>query len=390
MGSVCGIWSGVTMDNRKTATRAGKIKRIVLAVCIAGIVYFVAKSIEPRRVEVDGGERILMGTFARVEAVAGGRQTARSAIEAAFEKLEWIDDLMSDYKDDSELSRVNRLAYGRAVPVSSELFEVLAASVEYSRRTDGAFDVTVGPLVDLWRRAAEANEAPGTEQIAGAEAKVGYKKLLLDANLMSVRFAVDGMRLDLGGIAKGYAIDRAVEAMKTAGASGGMVDVGGDIRCFGRPADRAKWLVGLQDPESADSGQWTAYSGEEQTGGPAEMLSPGEVLMVLRLEDAAVATSGDYRRFEMIGGKRYSHIIDTKKGEGADKLSSVTIIAETATDADALATAVSVMGAEKGMALIEKKEGVEAILISAEGKVENSSGAVGYIEARTWQAVSDR
>jgi len=382
LGCVCGIWSGVTMDNRKTATGAGKIKRIALLVCIAGIVYFVARSVEPRRVEVEEGSRILMGTFARIEAVAANEKTARSAIEAGFEKLEWIDDLMSDYKDDSELSRVNRLAYGRAVPVSRELFEVLAASVEYSRRTDGAFDVTVGPLVDLWHEAAEANELPGEEAIAGAEARVGYNKLLLDVNSMTVRFAVDGMRLDLGGIAKGYAIDRAVEAMKTAGASGGMVDVGGDIRCFGRPADRTEWLVGLQDPKAAGSVQRSADRAEEQTTGLAEALNSPELLMVLKMSDAAAATSGDYRRFETIGGKRYSHIIDTKKGEGADKLSSVTIIAPIAMKADALATAVSVLGAEKGMALIEKNEGVEAILISAGPKerISKSSGAGQYIE----------
>ncbi len=363
------------MDKKQIENRLGSIKRIVPAICIAGIVYFVARSIEPKRVEIDGGYRVVMGTFARVVAVAGNGRTARRCIEAGFGELEWIDDLMSDYKDDSELSRVNRQAYEQAVPVSSELFEVLERSLDFSRETEGAFDITVGPLVDLWRAAGERGEAPSEGEKAEAEARVGYEKLILDANALTVRFKVEEMRIDLGGIAKGYAIDRAVEAMRAQGASGGMVDVGGDMRFFGRPTEKEEWMIGLQDPSKA---------GEDTTGEMTEIggagVRAGAPLMVLKLGDSAVATSGDYRRFVRVGGKRYGHIIDTKKGQGADKLSSVTIIAPTAMEADALATAVSVLGAEKGLALIEKKEGVEAILISAEGKVENSSGAVGYIE----------
>ena len=188
-----------------------------------------------------------------------------------------------------------------------------------------------------------------------------------------MRFAVEGMRLDLGGIGKGYAVDKAVEAMRRRGAIGGMVDSGGNIRCFGTPADKDAWLVGLQNPKSAE----TDTDLPELHGA----IGTGQVLMVLKLNDMAVATSGDYRRFVTIDGKKVSHIIDTNTATGANKLSSDTIIAATAVDADALSTAVNVMGAEKGLALVESLDGVEAILITAgpEFEVIKSNGAEAYI-----------
>jgi thiamine biosynthesis lipoprotein len=279
--------------------------------------------------------------------------------------------LLSDYKSDSEISLLNRDAFGRAVKVSKSTFEVLQKSNEFSRLSNGAFDITIGPLVDLWRSAAEANSVPDEAELEQVRSKVGYEKLCLDANEMTVRFAVDGMKLDLGGIAKGYAIDRAVEAMQTGGAVGGLVDVGGDIRCFGMPPEgKETWRIGLQNPDvSRESDQFL-------TG------VAGRVLKVLKLKNAAVATSGGYRRFVLIGGKKYSHIMDRRTGESAENMSSVTIISQNAVDADALATAVSVMGAEKGIALIEKIPQTEAILISAppEYKLIKTVGVEKYIE----------
>ncbi len=298
--------------------------------------------------------RMVMGTFARVIAVADNSKTAENCIEAAFSQLITVDNLMSTYKQDSELSRVNSGAFPDPVKVSATTFEVLQKSVEFSRLTDGAFDVTIGPLVQLWRSAGDADSVPSDEQLAQARDKVGYDKLVLDANDLSVRFTVEGMRLDLGGIAKGWAIDRAIETMQEKGAVGGMIDVGGDIRCFGMPPRGKKhWLIGLQDPEEA-----------------TDALTVGRPLLVLRLTDAAVATSGGYRRFALIEGEKYSHIIDHKTGTSAQSLSSVSIIADTALDADALATAVSVMGPEKGFALIEALPQTEAVLISPPPKYE--------------------
>ncbi|MBW8001652.1 MAG: FAD:protein FMN transferase [Planctomycetes bacterium] len=353
-----------------------KVHRISIAVffvLVLALLYFRVgeggSSIWPKgRVSGDSNQRLVMGTFARIVAVAMDREVAIACMEAGFAELEAVDESMSDYKAGSELSRLNAEGFRVAVSVSDALFEVLERSVEYSKKSGGGFDVTVGAIVDLFRGAKEKGERPTEEEIAAAKEKVGYEKLVLDREKKTVRFAVDGMRIDLGGIAKGYAIDEAILAMKKGGAIGGMVDVGGDIRCFGAPGKgKDVWLVGLQDPsvEKDDMG-------------------PGKYLLVLKLADAAIATSGDYRRFVMVDGEKYSHIITPSSGEGAKKLSSVTIISKTAIDADALATSVSVLGAEKGLELIEGERQAEAILITPgpEYEIIKSSGAEKYLHGK--------
>ena len=313
-----------------------------------------------------------MGTFGRVIAVAKNPGTAEKCIERAFEQLDSVEKLMSYHRDDSQIAEINHNAYKNPVRVSKPVFEVLQKAIEFSKVSGGAFDVTVGPLVDLWQRAGEANSVPTDAELEQARSEVGYEKLILDVNEMSVQFAVEGMKVDLGGIAKGYAIDRAVEAMQASGAIGGMVDVGGDIRCFGAPRGKECWLIGLEDPEKA-----------------TEDFGAGNTpLLVLKLTDAAVTTSGDYQRYALIGGKKHSHIINTKTGDSSDKLTSVTIISKNATDADALATAVSVMGTEKGLALIETIPQTDAILIPASAGMTGqpkyefikTSGAEKYIK----------
>ena len=248
--------------------------------------------------------------------------------------------------------------------------------MEFSEKTGGAFDVTVGPLVDFFRSAEKKAIAPGQQEIEDVKSKIGFVKLRLDEQNRTVKFDVEGMRLDLGGIAKGYGIDRAVEAMRKSGAIGGMIDVGGDVRCFGKaPKGRDNWLIGLQDPGRVKDG-----------------LDMGETLLDLKLTDSAIATSGDYRRFFVIEGKKYSHIIDTTNDSANDELTSVTIICKKAIDADALATAVSVMGIKKGLALIEDTPQTEAILISKRAdepmagfELIKSSGAEKFINCKSYR-----
>ncbi|MBN2457408.1 MAG: FAD:protein FMN transferase [Sedimentisphaerales bacterium] len=348
-----------------------KIFIVISLVAISVLVYSFLKTqrhgfAPMQRLKADSGQRIVMGTFAHVVAVAGDLETAGKCIEAAFTEIENVDALMSGHKSDSQICAVNRDGAKRAVKVSEPTYKVLDRSIEFSKLTGGAFDITVGPLVDLWHAAGEANSLSDVNTITQARSKVGYEKLILDVNERTVRFAAEGMKLDLGGIAKGYAIDKAVEAMKLAGAAGGIVDVGGDIRCFGRPSEVKKyWLIGLQDP-------WKAQNN----------IISKDYILVLRLTDAAVATSGHYRRYAVIGGKRYSHIIDSKTASSSEKLASVTVICKNAVDADGLATAVSVMGREKGLALIEQIPDAEAILITPapEFKRIQSSRAAQYIE----------
>ncbi|MBN2130254.1 MAG: FAD:protein FMN transferase [Sedimentisphaerales bacterium] len=341
---------------------------LIVVVAVVGLLGILLYVNAPTRapVKVDSGYRVIMGTFSRVVVVARNEKAGRACIAAAFKAQRRIESLMSYHRPDSELNKVNRYAAEKAVPVNPMTFEVLQQAVHFSELSCGAFDVTVGPLIDLWRVAGDANEPPSEAALAEARGKVGYDKLILDEKAMTVRFAVEGMRVDLGGIAKGFAIDKSVEAARKGGALGGMVDIGGDIRCFGRPPEgQEHWRIGLQDPTEA-----------------TEDLATGEPLMILQLLDVAVTTSGDYRRYTTVAGQKQSHIMDAQTGRGAAQLVSVTMIAPDATTADALATAVSVLGQQKGLALIEKLPDVEAILLPAgkDARPIFSAGAGSYVK----------
>lgn len=352
------------MKTSSTGKKIGSVIIVVFVACLVVVAIFFSAG-PGKQVELDSGHRMVMGTFARVVVIAKDSDAAKKCIESAFTQINKVDDLMSDYKSDSEISNVNRDGFEKAVQLSLSTCEVLQRSIEFSELTDGAFDITVGPLVELFRKAKNKQVLPNQDEIAEARSKVGFEKLKLDGQDRTVRFAVEGMQLDLGGIAKGYAVDKAVETMLTHGAIGGMVDLGGDIRCFGAPfKGREHWVIGLQNPNRV----------KDSAG--------SEVLLKLKITNGAIATSGDYQQFIMIEGKRRSHIIDRKTGTSTEGLSSVTIIANNATNADALATAVSVMGSEKGLELIEKIPGTEAILITSqpEFKLMKTSGAEMYIK----------
>ncbi len=332
------------------------VRTAILVVVILALFYFLPKG----PVEVDSGQQILMGTFARIVAVAGHRDIAQKGIDSAFARLRQIERLASTHLEDSEISKVNRLAFLEPVKVSDPTFEILRAAVDYGRLTDGAFDITVGPLIELWQSAADSNRAPEPNQLEKTLTKIGFDKIYLNPDDKTVRLGAEGMKLDLGGIAKGYAIDQAIAALRESGAAGGMVDVGGDIRCFGTPANgKRNWLIGLQDPD----------------------LSKEQNLLVLKLHDGAVATSGDYRRFVLIGAAKHSHIIDTYTGQSATPLSSVSVITPKGVDADALATAVSVLGPEDGLKLIDSLDNTEAIIISPapDYQITATAGAESYI-----------
>ena len=337
---------------------------VVFVACLIVVAIYFSSG-PGKQVELDSGHRMVMGTFARAVVIAKDLDAAGKCIESGFTQINKVDDLMSDYKSDSEISSVNRDGFKKAVQLSQSTYEVLQKSIEFSELTDGAFDVTVGPLVELFRKAKRKQVLPGPDEIADAKSKVGFEKLKLDDRNRTVQFTVEGMQLDVGGIAKGYAVDKAVETMQTHGAIGGMVDLGGDIRCFGAPfKGRDHWVIGLQNPNMV----------KDSAG--------REVLLKLKIANGAIATSGDYQQFIIIEGKRRSHIIDRKTGTSTEGLSSVTIVADNATNADALATAVSVMGYEKGLELIENIPGTEAILITSqpEFKLIKTSGAEKYIK----------
>jgi len=304
--------------------------------------------------------RIIMGTQVTVTVFASTQAVASRAAEAAFARMTTVERLMSTHDPDSELSCVNAGADEAPVAVSHEIFEVVARAGEYCRMSDGAFDVTVMPLVKLWTSASEAGRPPSAEALRDTLTLVGYDKLTLDAGRREIGFSRHGMGLALGGIAKGYAVDLAVESLRAHGVTSAVVDAGGDIRVLGRHPTGRAWLVGVRNPFEPD----------------------GKPLETLRLAESAVATSGDYERFYTIEGRRYSHIFDPRNGLAVENAHSVTVIAADATAADALATTISVLGAVEGIRLVEELPGTECLFVSGSTDaplVRTSSGFARFL-----------
>ncbi|HEX6940556.1 MAG TPA: FAD:protein FMN transferase [Longimicrobiales bacterium] len=277
----------------------------------------------PRRFEF---RQIHMGVRTRLVLYAAGEADAARAAAAAFARIAELDSLLSDYRSDSELTALSRRAGGPPVRVSEELFLVLASAQRLARLSDGAFDVTAGPLVELWRRARRTGEPPSPEALRDAAARVGWRKLRLDSTARTVRLLAPGMRLDLGGIAKGYAGDEALAALRRHGIRRALVEMGGDIVAAGPPPGRRGWIVRIAD------------------------AAPGRDTILLA--HAAVSTSGDAAQFLEVDGERYSHVIDTRTGMGMRDGVAATIVARDGITADALSTLARVLGPERGAAFL--------------------------------------
>ncbi len=279
----------------------------------------------------------VMGTDARLQVVARSASRARAMFRPAIERIGAVERRMSTYLPDSEVSRLNAHGAEQPVELSADVLFVLRKAVEASEATGGAFDVTYAPLRTLWRRAQAEGRMPGPEAVQQTLAAVGYGKLVFKDS--SVGFAVPGMEVDLGGIAKGYAIDLAVAALQDAGATAGIVDIGGDLRLFGLPEPDGRWRVAVRRPPGVNKE------------------------FVLDVPACAVTTSGDYARWFEVEGRRLSHIVDPRTGQPVAHMASVTLVAPDATTADALATGVSVMGVERGLALVDSLPDVECMIM---------------------------
>jgi thiamine biosynthesis lipoprotein len=287
-----------------------------------------------------------MGTKFRIVVYAPDKAGADKASKAAFERIAELDRIMSDYQPTSELMRLCAKAGGDPVPVSEELFLVLAKAQDVSKLSDGAFDVTVGPVVKLWRRARRTQKLPDKEQLAKALELVGYDKVKLDPKMRTVQLAKEGMQLDLGGIAKGYAADEAIAVLKKHGLTRALVAAGGDIAVSGPPPDSEGWKIEIEAADDADD-------------------KPRRTLL---LHDAGVSTSGEKEQYVEIDSKRYSHIIDPKTGIGLIGQQSVTVIAPNGITSDSMTKVVMILGPEKGLAIIEKLEGASSLVVQKEEK----------------------
>ena len=298
-----------------------------------------------------------MGTTVRVVLYASSEPEAGRAAVAAFARIAALDATLSDYAPDSELSRLTRDAVGRPIKVSRDLFRVLDAAQGLAARSDGAFDITVGPLSRLWRRARRQVELPPAADLAAARGLSQYKLLTLDAKAQTASVARAGMRLDAGGIAKGFAADEALVVLRGLGVERALVAVGGDLAIGHAPPDHAGWQVALTGLGAADT-------------------APGSPILV---HDVGISTSGDAEQWVEISGQRYSHIVNPKTGLGLTGHQSVTVVAGDAMTSDMLATAVNVLGPDDGMKLVEDTPGVAALV----GTV--SSGHESWRRSRAWR-----
>jgi thiamine biosynthesis lipoprotein len=292
-------------------------------------------------------EEAIMGTRVAVQAWADP-SVARAAIDAVMADMRRTDELMSTYKPWSQLSQVNAHAFERPVQVDPDIIDVVTTAIEYSRLGGGAFDITyasVGYLYD-YRRQLHPTEA----QIEANLASVDYRALQVDPVACTIRFLRPGMRIDLGGIAKGWAVDRGVGILRRHGIEHGMVNAGGDTAFLGNRRGKP-WVVGVQDPRN-----------------------PERVVARIPLEDEAISTSGDYERYFEAGGVRYHHILVPGTGKSPDAVHSVTVVGANATRTDGLTKTVFIMGAERGLEFIHRLGDVEAVIVDNAGRVFCSDG----------------
>ncbi len=290
----------------------------------------------------------MMGTNFHIQVVSDDSQEAAQAMEAAFAEVHRVEALISEWRGDSELSEVNRRGAEEAVAVGPELFEVVRRGVEYSELTGGAFDITFASCGHLWSMSEE--RIPTTEEIERCLPRIDHSAVVVDEEGGTIGFSEEDRLIGLGGIGKGYGVDRAAEVLEEWGIGDYVVDGGGDMRVSGQRIDRP-WSVGVAHPRRS-----------------------GQVLATVSMSEGAVVTSGDYERSFERDGVLYHHIIDPFTGMPARKSVSVTVVAGDATTADALATGLFVMGPADGIELADEMEGVEALIVAPDLSVHRSRG----------------
>ena len=312
--------------------------------CAGGSAPDSAKSAEDAPGPRQHGERTLMGTRFAIEIESDDAEGARAAIEAAFAEVARVEALLSEWREDSEISEVNRQAGQDPVRVGPEMLEVSLRAREISELTNGAFDVTFAPCWEVWDFRRE--RVPSDVALDACSELVDWRWLEIDEEASTLRLTRRAMKMGISGIGKGYGVDRAAAVLEERGFDRRLVDGGGDVRLNGRP-----WVMGIAHPRS-----------------------PGALLGKVEVSEGAIVTSGDYYRYFEKDGVRYHHILDPRNGRTARGCIAVTVIAPDATQADALATGLFVMGADKGLALVESLAGIEALFVLPDLTQRRSSG----------------
>jgi len=308
-----------------------------------------------------------MDTFTAITVISPSKEKAEEAINAGFAEIEKLDRLLNNFEPDSEISMVSRSAGIKPLHVSLETLDLMRKTMNISEITGGAFDPTIAPVGNLWKFSGRpANPSmPDKAAVENALKLVDYNKIKINEAASEIYLNNKGMELDLGGIAKGYAADKAVEAIKAKGIKSALVAIAGDIKGYGLNASGKPWRVGIQNPRPDDPDSEKPWE---------------DIFAVLNLQDSAVSTAGDYQRFFTKDGKRYHHIVDPKTGYPSESgLISVSVIAPEGYVADGIDTAILILGLEKGMKLLESK-GLDGVLVDSEKRVFITGNLKGRID----------
>lgn len=282
--------------------------------------------------------RYIMGTSVQVRTFGGDEAASRVAIDEAFAAFAEVDRLMSNYRDDSELAFINRSAARDAVGVTDPMFSVLDAARRVSAASNGAFDVTVGPLVRLWGFHDKTPHVPTSSELAAVRPLVDYRNVILDHQRKTVRLARQGVEIDLGGIAKGFAVEVAADILRRRGFSG-FIDAGGNQYLLGTPVGKRTWTIGIKDPDK-----------------------PNRVMGVVETGEISVSTSADDSNFLVANGRRYGHILDPRTLEPSTSALSATILSRDGTLADAMSKAAFILGPDAGRTLVDTFPGMSAVI----------------------------
>lgn len=293
--------------------------------------------------------RNAMGTVFRICLYDDDHTHALACFESAFDEIERLEETLSKFRSSSEVSRINRLAGQREVTTDGEVFGLLEKALSYSRMTDGAFDITVGPLMRAWGFVRGEGRLPTEEELLTAREKTGYEKIRLDVSSRTVSFEIPEMEIDLGAIGKGYAVDRVTEILSEAGIETALIDAGSStIFALGAPPASAGWKVRVPNP-----------------------MDRAKPISTLTLRDQSISTSGDYERFFEINGKKQCHIIDPRSGHPVQGIVQASLVAPNATMSDALSSAIFVMGAEAGSKVVDNLKTAQAVWLLSGGASRN-------------------
>ena len=296
---------------------------------------------------------MLMGSDFEITVVAPNEAIGNANIDAAIAEMKRVELMISSWDKNSETSMVNRNAGVKPTQVSSELFGLIQRAVKISKITAGTFDITYASADKLWRFDGSMEKIPTDEEIKRSVSKIGFEKIKLDVDAQTVFLLEPGMKIGFGAIGKGYAADRAKALLQSKEVRAGIINASGDLTTWGNKADGGKWMVGISNP-----------------------LNKRKVFGWLPVMESSVATSGNYEKFVVFKGKKYSHIIDPRTGYPTSGISSVSIFANKVELCDALATAVFVMGKDTGLHMIDQLDGVEAVLVDADNKIHKSAGVI--------------